>query len=264
MRRPGRSGGADRASSGTRVWFHTAEAVNMVEPAVPLAPAAKKKILLVDDHPLVLYGLAQLLNAEADLAVCAQASNPAEALAAAEACRPDLAIVDLNLGETDGLDLIRAMLARWPALPVLVVSMHKESLYAERALRAGARGYVMKCEATKDLVGAVRRVLAGQIHVSERMASVLLTKLARGGEADDAAAAIQKLSDREFEVFRMMGKGLGPKDIAAKLGLSVKTIETYQDHLKRKLGASTGRELLRLAMEHALEEGGEQRDKSGT
>ena len=235
----------------------------MVETVAPLAPVARKKVLLVDDHPLVLYGLAQLLSAEADLAVCAQAANAAEALAAAEACRPDLAIVDLNLGETDGLDLIRTMLGRWPDLPVLVVSMHKESLYAERALRVGARGYVMKREATRALVGAVRRVLAGEIHVSERMASVLLGKLARGGDAaDDAAAAMRTLSDREFEVFRLMGMGMGPKDIAGKLGLSVKTIETYQDHLKRKLKASNGRELLRLAMEHALEEGGERRDKS--
>jgi len=241
----------------------------MVEAAVPLAPVAKKKILLVDDHPLVLFGLAQLLNAEADLTVCAQAADPAEALAAAEACPPDLAVVDLNLGETDGLDLIRSMLLRWPDLPVLVVSMHKESLYAERALRAGARGYVMKREATKALVGAVRRVLAGEIHVSARMASVLLTKLARGGNAAspadplDRAAAMRTLSDREFEVFRMMGRGAGPKEIAARLGLSVKTIETYQDHLKRKLGAPTGRELLRLAMQHATEESG-QRDRSTT
>ena len=235
----------------------------MVEAAVPLAPAAKKKILLVDDHPLVLYGLAQLLNAEADLAVCAQAADPAEALAAAESCRPDLAVVDLNLGETDGLDLIRSMLRRWPELPVLVVSMHKESLYAERALRAGARGYVMKREATKALVGAVRRVLAGEIHVSNHMASVLLAKLARGDtSAGDASATMRNLSDREFEVFRMMGKGLGPKEIAARLGLSVKTIETYQDHLKRKLNVSSGRELLRLSMEHAVEEAGGLRDGS--
>lgn len=242
----------------------------MVEAAVPLAAVAKKKILLVDDHPLVLFGLAQLLNAEADLTVCAQAADPAEALAAAETCRPDLAVVDLNLGETDGLDLIRSMLVRWPDLPVLVVSMHKESLYAERALRAGARGYVMKREATKALVGAVRRVLSGEIHVSARMASVLLAKLARGSNAPnpadplDRAAAMRTLSDREFEVFGMMGKGAGPKAIAARLGLSVKTIETYQDHLKRKLGAPTGRELLRLAMEHATEEAGGRRDGPAT
>ena len=159
------------------------------------------------------------------------------------------------------------MLQRWPDLPVLVVSMHKESLYAERALRAGARGYVMKREATKALVGAVRRVLAGEIHVSARMASVLLTKLARGGtlgDPADAAAAMRNLSDREFEVFRLMGKGVGPKEIAAKLGLSVKTIETYQDHLKRKLHVSSGRELLRLAMGHAMENGGAPRETPGT
>jgi DNA-binding NarL/FixJ family response regulator len=237
---------------------------NAVPHAAPVRVAAKTKILLVDDHPLVLYGLAQLLNAEPDLTVCAQAANPVEALAAAESCVPDLAIVDLNLGETDGLDLIKSLLERRADLPVLVVSMHKESLYAERALRAGARGYVMKREATQALVGAVRRVLAGQIHVSERMASVLLTKLARGEQAGDSAAALRRLSDREFEVFRLMGKGLGPTEIAAKLGLSVKTIETYQDHLKRKLNASTGRELLRLAMAHAMEEGGAQRDQKET
>lgn len=222
------------------------------------APAVKRKVLLVEDHAVVREGLAQLINEEPDLVVCGQAEDIPAALREVEAADPDVVIVDLLLGESDGLELIRQLRKHRPELPTLALSMYKESLYAERALRAGARGYVTKVAPTEIVLLALRRVLSGSIYVSDRVANQLLSKLAGGADAaqnTDPAEAMARLSDREFEVFKLMGRGLGPTDVATRLGVSVKTVETYQHHLKRKLGVGSARELLQLATAHALREG---------
>jgi DNA-binding NarL/FixJ family response regulator len=212
-------------------------------------------VYLVEDHPVFRGGLSQLINDEPDLEVCGESGDLASALRDVPRAAPDVTVVDLLLGDADGLDLVRALRQSMPGMPTLVLSMYNEALYAERSLRAGARGYVTKQAPSETVVTAIRRVLSGSIYVSEAMATRLMSKLVDGNgppAADPGAPPdLSRLSDREFEVFRMMGKGVGPKEIAARLGLSVKTIETYQDHLKRKLGAANGRELLRLAMEHS-------------
>jgi DNA-binding NarL/FixJ family response regulator len=223
----------------------------MTSANAPAPPAVRKSfILIVDDHPLVRHGLASLIGPQADLAVCGEAATPAEALAAVERLRPDLAIVDLTLGDADGLDLVKTIAARHRNVSVLVCSMHKESAYAERALRAGARGYVMKQEPDEVLLGAVRRVLSGQVHVGEHVASKMLLKLVNPAAAG-AEPTVERLSDREFEVFRLIGRGTGPTDIARQLGVSVKTIETHRESIKRKLNLPTAHDLLRAAMRHA-------------
>jgi DNA-binding NarL/FixJ family response regulator len=237
--------------------------------AGPHPPAGKRRVFLVEDHPVVREGLSQLINEEQDLEVCGEAGDLDAALREIPLAAPDVTVIDLLLGDADGLDLVRSLKRDFPGMPTLVLSMYKESLYAERSLRAGARGYVTKQAPTETVLTALRRVLSGSIYVSEAMATRLVSKLVDGAAAGAAADPgappdLSRLSDREFEVFRMMGKGAGPKEIAARLGLSVKTIETYQDHLKRKLAAPTGRELLRLAMQHATEESGGRRDPSTT
>ena len=213
-------------------------------------PAVRKSfILIVDDHPLVRHGLASLIGPQSDLAVCGEATTPAEALAAIQRLRPDLAVIDLTLGDADGLDLVKTIAARHRDVAVLVCSMHPESAYAERALRAGARGYVMKQEPDEVLLAAVRRVLSGQIHVSEAVASRMLLKLVNPRAA--SAPSVDQLSDREYEVFRLIGRGVGPSDIARQLGVSVKTIETHREGIKRKLNLASAHDLLRAAMRHA-------------
>jgi len=219
----------------------------MTSPIAPAAAAARKfSILLVDDHPLVRRGLADLINPQADLRVCGEAATHDEALGAVARLRPDLAVVDIGLGEADGLELVKALSELHPGLLVLVCSMHAEADYAERALRAGARGYVMKQEPDAVVLAAIRRVLSGQVHVGDGVASNVLLKL-----ADPAAGAepgVHLLSDREFEVFRLIGRGAGPSEVARILGVSVKTVETYREHIKKKLRLANGRELTRAAM----------------
>ena len=223
----------------------------MTPSPAPAATAARKfNILLVDDHPVVRHGLTTLINAQADLHVCGEAADPDQALAEVQHLRPDLAVVDLGLGDADGLDLVKALRDRHPDLSVLVCSMHSESAYAERSLRAGARGYVMKQESNGVVLAAIRRVLSGQIHLSERIASQMLLKLV-DPVAAGAEPGVQQLSDREFEVFRLIGRGFGPSDIARHLDVSVKTVETHREHIKKKLRLANGRELTRAAMRHA-------------
>ena len=222
----------------------------MTSSTAPAPPAVRKSfILIVDDHPLVRHGLASLIGPQSDLAVCGEATTPAEALAAIQRLRPDLAVIDLTLGDADGLDLVKTIAARHRDVAVLVCSMHPESAYAERALRAGARGYVMKQEPDEVLLAAVRRVLSGQIHVSEAVASRMLLKLVNPRAA--SAPSVDQLSDREYEVFRLIGRGVGPSDIARQLGVSVKTIETHREGIKRKLNLASAHDLLRAAMRHA-------------
>ena len=207
-----------------------------------------KKILIVDDHPLMRKGLAMTLNAEPDLNVCGQVADAEEALGALEEFDPDLAIVDISLPGMSGLELIKHMQALRPSLRTLVVSRHDEALYAERAIRAGARGYVMKLEASDMIVKAVRRVLNGGIYVSEEINERLLLGLAAGRQ-ELAQSPLEVLSDRELEVFELTGRGLGTREIAERLHLSVKTVESYRARIKDKLNLKTAAEL----MQHAVQ-----------
>lgn len=213
-----------------------------------------KKILIVDDHPLMRKGLAMTLNAEPDLNVCGQVADAEEALSALEELEPDLAIVDISLPGMSGLELIKHMHALRPDLRTLVVSRHDEALYAERAIRAGARGYVMKLEASDMIVKAVRRVMNGGIYVSEEINERLLLGLAAGRQ-ELAQSPLEVLSDRELEVFELTGRGLGTREIAERLHLSVKTVESYRARIKDKLNLKTAAELMQHAVQWVEGEG---------
>ena len=191
----------------------------------------KADILIVDDHPIVRQGLAELIDHEDDLVVCGQAEDAHQAMKAVKELKPDMAIVDISLKETSGMELIKDIKAQYPNLPILALSMHDESLYAERALRAGARGYIMKAEATEKVILAVRKILSGQIYISEKMASKMMQKLV-GGSTEISTSPVERLSDRELEVFQLIGKGFGTRQISERLYLSIKTIETYRAHIK--------------------------------
>lgn len=208
---------------------------------------SKTKILVVDDHPIVRQGLAQLIDEEPDLDVYAQAEEAHEAMSIIKQRKPDFVIVDISLKETSGLELIKDIKAIYPNLPVLALSMHDESLYAERSLRAGARGYVMKTEATVKVVDAIRKILSGRIYVSDNVAGKMMSKMVGGGP-DVGATAIDKLSDRELEVFSLIGQGYSTRKIAQRLHLSIKTIETYRAHIKDKLNLADSTELLQYAI----------------
>ncbi len=207
----------------------------------------KTKIVVVDDHPIVRQGLAELLNREDDLMVCGQAEDAHQAMQAIKALKPDMIIVDISLKETSGMELIKDIKARYPNMSILALSMHDESLYAERVLRAGAEGYIMKAEATENIVMAIRKVLSGQIYLSDRMAPKMVRKLVGAGP-NVGASAIERLSDRELEVFRLVGQGYTTRQIAENLYLSIKTIETYRAHLKEKLNLANATELLQHAI----------------
>lgn len=208
----------------------------------------KRTIVIVDDHPIVRRGLADLINHEDDLLVCGQAADAYEAMDAIEALKPDLAIVDISLKGKSGMEAIMDIKIKHPNLPVLVLSMHDEALYAERALRAGAKGYIMKQEATEKVITAIRKVLGGQVYVSDGMAAKIVNRFA-GTVRDAGASAIDRLSDRELEVFRLIGEGYGTRQIAERLHLSIKTIETYRAHIKGKVSLSSAAELLRYAVQ---------------
>ncbi len=212
------------------------------------------RIFVVDDHPIVRHGLKQLIEQESDLLVCGDAETPAEALKAISSLKPDLAIVDLSLKEGSGLTLIKDLKVRHPKLPILVLSMLDETLYAERVLRAGARGYVTKTGASENLLVAIRRVLDGEIYLSEKIANRMLHKLAGAGVATDGSV-VDVLSDRELEVFQLTGRGLRTRQVAEKLHLSVKTIETYREKIKWKLQLEDAGELLQHAIRWVQSEG---------
>lgn len=206
------------------------------------------KIFIVDDHPIVRQGITQLINQDANLKVCGEASDMASALPSIAACICDLVIVDLSLGQDSGVRLIEELLCNNPCLKILVLSMHDESLYAERCLRAGAKGYIMKQETPEKVILALKRVLNGEVYISDRLSARLLHKLASKGSAP-LCTPLERLSNRELEVFQLIGQGLTTRKIAEKLNLSVKTIETYIDHIKRKMDFEDARDLILHAVQ---------------
>jgi DNA-binding NarL/FixJ family response regulator len=212
------------------------------------AAKAKRKLLIVDDHPMMRQGLAQLITNEPDLTVCAEAENGRQAMEAIQKLKPDLVLADISLPDKNGLELIKDIQAQHAGLPVLVISMHEESLYAGRVLRAGARGYIMKQEGGRKLMEAIRQVLGGRIYVSEKMSSLILEAFS-GHAADGRHSTMEELSDREFEVLELLGQGRGTREIAEKLHLSVKTVEVHRANIKRKLGLKTAPELIRYAVQ---------------
>ncbi len=206
----------------------------------------RKKIFIVDDHPMMREGLAQLIAQEGDLMVCGEAEDATQALEQIEKLKPDLALVDITLRSTNGLELIKDLRIRAPALSILVISMHDESLYAERVLRAGARGYVMKQEGGKKLMEAIRHVLNGKTYVSEKVSAKILDTFS--GRPSEGASDVERLTDREFEVFQLIGRGLSTKEVADKLRVSAKTIEVHRVNIKHKLNVGTASELIRFAV----------------
>ena len=211
------------------------------------------RVFLVDDHPIVRHGMAQLLAGQPDIEVCGQASEAHAALAALPAAAPDVMIVDLSLGASSGIDLIADIKAQLPRAAVLVVSMHDEQLYAERSLRAGAAGYVMKHEATEAIVRAVRTVAGGGIFVSEAVSARLLRLWVATGAPGDGSP-FDALSNRELHVLELIGRGLGTRAIAEQLQISVKTVESYRARLKEKMNLRSGIELTRFAMRWATDD----------
>ncbi len=213
----------------------------------------KKRILVVDDHPIVRQGLALLINREPDMVVCGEAEDAMSAMHVISSARPDVLIVDLSLSGPDGLDLLKNVRTTHPSLPVLILSMHDESIYAERALRAGANGYIMKQVATEKVLVAVRRILGGEIYVSDRIANRMLKHFVTGSVAP-GDSTVADLSDRELEVFRLIGIGHGTRQIAEELHISVKTVESYQAHIKDKLSLRSSRELVQHAIQWSINE----------
>lgn len=211
------------------------------------AAPAPKKILIVDDHPMMRDGLAALITAQPDLAVCGQAADAREAMQVIESRRPDLVLMDISLPGKSGLEAIKDTQALAPGLAVLVISMHDESLYAERVLRAGARGYVMKQEGGKRIMDGIRAVLAGRVFVSEKMSARIMDAFT-GRRTGDAGGSVESLSDREFEVFQLIGRGRSTKEIAGQLHLSVKTVEVHRVNIKAKLQLATSSELVHYAV----------------
>lgn len=221
----------------------------------------KTKILLVDDHPLILAGLAQIIKSEHDLTVCGDASTPAAAISATVVHQPDLVMVDLRLKGGDGLELIKSLKAQFPALRILVLSQFDETLFAERVLRAGAQGYLMKDQATAELISAIRTVLSGEVYLNRTMASHLLQRTFMN-HPQTRVDRVSKLTDRELQVLLLLGNGMSTRKIAGHLNLSIKTVETYREHLKRKLDLSGTTELVHFAT-HWVEHHSQSRNLDG-
>ena len=212
------------------------------------------QILLVDDHPIVRRGLIDLIEHESDLSVCGEAENALDALDAVQKKQPDLAIIDITLKNSDGLDLVKRLSDSENPPTILVVSMHDEGLYAERALRAGAMGYVMKEEVDEKIVSAIRSVLQGKVYLSDVMRDEILRRFARTPRTSPKAL-VEELSDRELEVFQLIGEGLETREIAERLCLSVKTIDSYRSRIKMKLNIRTATELIQQAVQWKLGQG---------
>lgn len=213
------------------------------------ASARRARIAIVDDHPLVRERLIEIFNREPDLTVCGEAEDRAQAMTLVRDALPDLVIVDLTLKDSDGLELIKDLRARWPKLAVLVVSMHDESLYAERVIRAGAKGYITKQEATQNILVAVRRVLSGEVYLNDKAANSLIKRLSH--HENTKATPAEALADRELQVFELTGHGLNTRQIADRLHIGFKTVETYRARIREKLNLKDSTELLQSAINWA-------------
>jgi DNA-binding NarL/FixJ family response regulator len=218
---------------------------------VKTAASTKRRVFLVDDHAIVRRGLVELLNNEVDLTVCGEGEDAYGSLRAIREDMPDLCVIDVSLKDSDGIELLKELKAQLPDLPVLILSMHDESLYGERALRAGARGYIMKQEAPANILAAIRKVLSGQVYVSEKMQAMLLDRLVCGTRSTTNRLPMDRLTDRELEIFRMIGAGDSVKEIADKLFLSQKTVQAHREHIKEKLNFKSSTELLRFAIQNS-------------
>jgi len=220
----------------------------------PSTAEMRSRVLIVDDHPMMRYGIVRLIEQEPDLVVCGEAENASRALAAVRALKPQVILADLTMPGGEGLEFIKDVRSLHPEIAVLVVSMHDEALYAERALRAGARGYIMKNEGGEKLVEAIRQVLQGKTYVSENMSGKVLEIFSgRRRRTDDTT--IGKLTDREFEVFRLLGQGLTTREIGQQLRLGTKTVETHRLHIREKLGLKSGPALIKYAVRWAGTQG---------
>lgn len=217
--------------------------------------AAPANVLIVDDHAFLRRGLAQIIDDLPEVTVCGEAGGVSETLEQIRRTQPDIVVVDISLADGNGLELTREIKSNWPDIKILVSSMHDEALMAERALRAGALGYVSKSDDVDAFITALRRVRDGQVYLSPRMTDRLLTRVVAGG-AEPSRSPLEKLSDRELEVFELIGRGLSTKQIAAQLDLSRKTVETYREHIKSKLNLRNGTELTRHAVQWVLERSG--------
>ena len=211
------------------------------------------RILLVDDHPIFRQGLVGLLAGQSDLEICGEVETAPAALDAMRRLKPDIAVVDISLNGTNGIELIKLMQAEQPRLPILMLSMHSESLYALRALRAGARGYLTKIDSATEVIAAIRKVLRGERYVTARFRERLVFKAIESIEGG-VGSPVDKLSQRELEVLKLLGKGHGTREIATSLGLSVKTVETHRAHIKEKLGFGESGEMVRFAIEWATQD----------
>jgi DNA-binding NarL/FixJ family response regulator len=212
------------------------------------AKKGKSRILLVDDHPIVRQGLAEMIDHEKDLAVCGTAEDLHQALEQINTLKPDLVVLDISLKGSNGIEVLKNIKVRYPKLLVLMLSMHDESLYAVRALRAGAAGYIMKQEATEKVLTAIRQVLRGEIYLSEKMEKKMMQQLV-GGRTARTGSPLEDLSDRELEVFNLIGQGHGTRQIAEQLHLSIKTIESHRAHIKEKLNLKNATELVQHAIQ---------------
>lgn len=231
------------------------QAVSSCSTGSELKVGGAKRLLLIDDHPIMRYGLAQLVADEGGLEICGQAGTAREGLEAVGRCAPDLTVIDLTLPDRNGLELLKDIQAMHPGMLCLVLSMHDEGMYAERALRAGARGYLMKEVAAEQFIFAVQKVLSGGVYVSEAMASRMLEQ-AVGGKGRGMALGVEQLSDRELEVMALIGGGKATKIIAEQMGISTRTVEAHRAHIKDKLGITDGAELVRYAVQWVESQGG--------
>jgi DNA-binding NarL/FixJ family response regulator len=208
----------------------------------------KSRVFIVDDHPLVREGLTNLINAQDDVMVCGEAKDSSEAIDGIAKERSEVAVIDISLANESGLELIKNLVRQFPQVALIVLSMHDEALYAERALRAGARGYVMKHETSKSVLASIRQVLGGGLYVSERIANRIALRLT-SSRRPVASSPVERLSDRELEIFRLLGQGRSPSEIARDLNLSLKTVQAYCARAKEKFGITSLTELLRAAIQ---------------
>lgn len=220
-------------------------------PNAKISLKKKHKIVIIDDHPIVRYGIGQLINIENDLIVCGEAEDTKSGWEIIHKLKPDLAIVDISLKDVNSIDFIKSVIRRMPNFHILVVSIHNENVYAERVLKAGARGYIMKQEATEKVIEGIHSILSGQIYISDKISKKIIDMFYIGTKLKIKGNPLPQelLSDREFEVFRLTGKGYGVKEMGKHLNLSVKTVQTHRQKVKNKLKFNTTSELIKFAID---------------